>query len=174
MNIQRYVSTQAVKTKDNQIIPIWDDRIVFEKTEMYGNQIKLKGDSFNEYFSVIECIYDLKTKQIEIGIELNQYPDLEKLQYKTGELVLYEKTPRCLDEALIQDIIFEEYDLRIKRGHKLNNWDLKSFEGVERSKDVLYAIKSWKPVYLLDNGLKIEYDHQLYRKVVKDINKAKK
>ena len=44
MDIKRYVVTQAVQTEENELIPIWDERIVFEKTEMYGNVISLKDD----------------------------------------------------------------------------------------------------------------------------------
>jgi len=43
MDIKRYIIIQAVKTRENELIPIWDDRIVFEKSKMYGNIIKLKG-----------------------------------------------------------------------------------------------------------------------------------
>ena len=66
MNIKRYIIVQAVKTKENELIPIWDERIVFEKTEMYGNVITLKEGYRHDYFNIVECIYDLKTKQIEV------------------------------------------------------------------------------------------------------------
>lgn len=35
MDIKRYVIVQAVKTVENELIPIWDERLVFDKTEMY-------------------------------------------------------------------------------------------------------------------------------------------
>ena len=40
--------------------------IVFDKSELYGNVITLKNKSSYEHFSLVECIYDLKTKQVEI------------------------------------------------------------------------------------------------------------
>ena len=40
MDIKKYVIAQAVMTEKNELIPIWDDRLVFEKSEMYGNLIK--------------------------------------------------------------------------------------------------------------------------------------
>ena len=42
MDIKRYVITQAVKTRENELIPIWDNNIVFDTSELYGNVITLK------------------------------------------------------------------------------------------------------------------------------------
>lgn len=161
MGIKRHILTQAVKTKQNELIPIWDERIVFEKTEMYGNVITLKGDR-NNYYNVVECIYDLKTKKIEIGIELNYYPNGNDLEYKKGETVLFEKSTRNLAEATISEIVYEEYELEIKRGNKLARYYFEIFKDIDDN--TLYALKRWKPFYILDNGTKIEWSHQLYHK----------
>jgi hypothetical protein len=164
MDIKRYVVTQAVQTEENELIPIWDERIVFEKTEMYGNVISLK-DGYRHYSNLVECIYDLKTKQIEIGVELNYYPIEKDLEFKKGEVVLFEKSHRNLAEAKITKVVYEEYEMEIKRGRKLDKWWLERFKDVEIDGNTLYAIKQWKPFYILDNGIKIEWTHQLYHKV---------
>lgn len=165
MDIKRYVVIQAIKTNENKLIPIWDERIVFEKTEMYGNTITLKdGYRSNEHFNVIECIYDLKTKQIEMGIELDHYPVEENLEFKKDEVVLFEKSHRVLAEAKISEIVYEEYDLDIKRGRKLEKYWVGKFKNIEIDSNTLYAIKQWKPFYVLDNGTKIEWSHQLHHK----------
>jgi hypothetical protein len=165
MDIKRHVITQAVKTKENELIPIWDERIVFEKTEMYGNVISLKDGYRHDHFNLVECIYDLKTKQIEIGVELNYYPIEKDLEFKKEEVILFEKSHRNLAEAKIIEIVYEEYEMEIKKGRKLDKWWIEKFKDVEIDGNTLYAIKQWKPFYILDNGIKIEWSHQLYHKI---------
>lgn len=164
MEIKRRIIIQAVKTKENELIPIWDERIVFEKTEMYDNVIRLKDSYRHDHFNLVECIYDLKTKQIEIGIELNYYPIEKDLEFKKGEVVLFEKSHRNLAEAKISEVVYEEYEMEIKRGRKLDKWWVERFKDIEIEGNSLYAIKQWKPFYVLDNGTKIEWVHQLYHK----------
>lgn len=164
MDIKRHIIIQAIKTKENELIPIWDERIVFEETEMYGNVISLKNDYRNCYSNLIECIYDLKTKKIEIGIELNYYPIEKDLKFKKGEVVLFEKSYSNLAEAKILEVVYEEYEMEIKRGRKLDKWWVEKFKDIEIDGNSLYAIKKWKPFYVLDNGIKIEWSHQLYHK----------
>ena len=65
MNINRRIIVQAIKTKENILIPIWDERVRFEKTEMYGNILTLDGVS-RMMNNVVECIYDLKTKKLTL------------------------------------------------------------------------------------------------------------
>lgn len=164
MDIKRYLTVQAIKTKNNELIPIWDERIIFEKTEMYGNVITLKDDIFRNHFNLVECIFDLKTKKLEVGIELDYYPSENDLDYKKGEVVLYEKSTRRLSEAKITEVVYEEYEMMIKRGRKLDNYWISRFKEIQFDGDTLYAMKQWKPFYVLDNGTKIEWSHQLYHK----------
>lgn len=164
MDIKRYVITQAVKTRENELIPIWDNNIVFDTSELYGNVITLKNKRSYEHFSLVECIYDLKTKQVEMGVELNYYPNENELEFKIGEVVLFEKSNRVLAEAKISEVVYEDYDLNIERGRKLCKYTTDRFKGVKFDVNTLYAIKDWKPFYVLDNGIKIEWSHQLYHK----------
>jgi hypothetical protein len=165
MDIKRYLTVQAVKTKNNELIPIWDERIIFEKTEMFGNVITLKDDFRSNHYSVVECIFDLKTKKLEVGIELDYYPSENDLEFKKGEVVLYEKSTRRLSEAKITEVVYEEYEMTIKRGRKLDYYWISRFKEVQFDGDTLYAMKQWKPFYVLDNGTKIEWSHQLFHKV---------
>ncbi len=169
MKLERRITIKAIKTKDNELIPIWDKRLVFEKTEMYGNIIRLKDNYRDSYFELIECIYDLKTKQIEIGIELNYYPTEKDLEFKKDEIVFFEKSHRNLAEAKITDIVYEEYKMEIKRGRELDKYWIERFKDIEINKDSLYAIKQWIPFYILDNGKKIEWGHELYHKLNDDL-----
>lgn len=165
MDIKRYVTVPAIKTNDNQLIPVWDDSIVFEK-ERYGNVIHLK-DEYHTYHTLVECIYDLKTKEISAGIELDSYPDENDLDYTIGQSVYYEVKKQQLAEAIIAEIVYEEYDLQIYKGRKLDKWMIKRFKDVKIDNDALYAIKIWKPYYVLDNGKKIKWEHELHKKFIK-------
>ncbi|MFW6226363.1 MAG: hypothetical protein ACOC3V_05350, partial [bacterium] len=72
MTPERYVLVQAVQTKDNELIPVWDKRVEFSKDEMYGNVVKISGNYGGS--RVVECILDIKTKKLSPGIELDFYP----------------------------------------------------------------------------------------------------
>jgi hypothetical protein len=156
MEINRYVLIQAVLTENNELIPIWDERISFHKSEDYGNYISLEGH-YKNFYSLTECIYDLQTKTIQTGIEIEQYPD--STEFEKGETVYYEVDGKYqhLKEAVIVDILFEEYDINIAKGKKLQ-W----IQGLQP--DSLYCVKEWKPFYLLDDGTKIKYNYKLYHK----------
>jgi hypothetical protein len=158
MNVTRYIPIQAIKTNDNSLIPIWDPRITFEKTEMYGNQLNFERERF---YNTVECVFDIKTKQISIGIDLDYYP---KLEYAKDEKILHEVSNRVLGEATIEKIVYEEYELEIIKGKKIENYWKTYFSEVVFLADSLYAIKKWKPFYVLNNGKIIEYSHQLYHK----------
>lgn len=163
MEIKRYITVQAVLTKENKLIPIWDKNIQFEGTELYGNVITLKDEW--GYQRLVECIYDLKTKTLSMGVDLDDYPDETQLEFHKEDVVLFEIAHRQLSEAKIVDIVYEEFDVEIKRGSKMENWDISKFKDTNFEKNTLYAIKRWKPFYVLDNGTKIEWVHQLYKKV---------
>ena len=166
MDINRRIIVQGIKTDENVLIPLWDERLSYEKTKLFGNKITItmSGDRREKSFNLVECVYDLKTKQIEAGIGLNYYPPNDELEFKVGEVVLVEKTHRCLIEAKIVEIVYDEYDLVIKRGKKLDKYWVNRFKHFEIDGNALYAIKQWKPFYLLDNGTKIENTYQLYHK----------
>jgi hypothetical protein len=159
--VSRYMPMMAVKLKDNTLIPMWDERIEYVKSEDYGKIIQVKG--VYGRFELIECLYDLKTKTISIGVELDYYPEADK--FKVGDTIYYEveRAYKCLKEATIKEIVFTEFELSIMKGKKLTAWMLKDVK-VEISPDMLYSVKSWKPFYIMEDGTKIEWEHQMYRK----------
>ncbi len=171
METTRYITTQAVLDDNKQLIPLWDERVVFTKTDLYGSVITLKGGaSYDErkFRNVEECILDVKTKTLSMGIEVDIYP--EKTKYEIHDIVCVKKDgtyDNVLVETKITDIIYESYDLTIRKGKKLDNYDISAIKKVlsltEIDIDTLYAIKRWKPIYLLENGMKIEYDMYIYK-----------
>lgn len=165
MDVSRYVIIKAIKTRENELIPIWDDKIIYENTEMYGKIIRLK-DSYREHFNLIECIFDIKTKKIKSGIEIDNYPTNDELEFKIGDVVFVEKSNRKLYESKIINIVYETYDLDIIKGNKIYKSILNKFNDINFKKDHIYAFKNWKPFYILENGGKIEWDHYLYHKIL--------
>ena len=161
LDVRRRIIIQALKTSDNKLIPIWDERVLFEKTELYGNIVKLKDS--HENCTLVECIYDLKTRKFEWGIDIDIYPD--KLPYNIDEIVLFDKGGRILEEVTITNIVYEEFELIIKKGKKLDEFiSSERLKEIQIEPNTLYAIKSWKPFYILCNGRKVQYAHYLYKK----------
>ncbi len=169
MQVSRYIITHAVKMDNNELVPIWDSRISYNKSDNCGESLMLREITRKEFFSLVECIYDLKTKKIKLGIEINVYPEGENLEFQKEEIVLFEKKNRVLTETKIIDIVFEEYDLQIKKGRDLESYDIQRLSkfGLDENKiepKSLYAIKHWKPYYVVEDGTKVKYTHKLFRK----------
>jgi len=167
MDVKRRILIQAAQTKENEIIPIWDDRLIFDDNEYYGKRIILKDSPSEEQLKHIECVFDLKTKKIEKPIILDFKRDSNSLDFKKDEIVLFEKSHKCLIETKISGIEHIEYDTHIKLGSKLDTYWKELFDDVKFENDILYCIKEWRPVYVLASGHKTEWAHQLYKKYKK-------
>jgi hypothetical protein len=161
MESKRYLTAQAVKTSRNQLIPIWDERIDFRKSS-YGTDYYELRDTGEKFHYINECIYDVKKRQILEGIEINIYT--KDIDFVEGQTVYYEKGHRELKESIIKEIVFEEYELEIKRGKKIESFEKKEIK-IEIDPKSIYAIKRWKPYYIMEDGTKIEWEHQIYHKV---------
>ena len=162
MEIKRYIVVQGVLLKDKTIIPIWDSRLTFSKDDMTGNQIYfVDGVNREVIYNIIECVYDLKTRSISRGIDIDIYPDLTDSRHKIGDIVLFEnKSTHTLTK--ISDIIFEEFEFKIIKGKKMESWELRNVpKGTIIERDTLYALKFWKPTYILENGGKTIWEMYL-------------
>lgn len=162
--ISRYVTIQAIKTKDNELVPIWDSRVSFEEDEENGNSIHINGKY--RYQDLVKCIFDLATKKVEVGIELDYYPLLKDLRFKKGEVILYEGSSynRTLHESKITAIEFEKFNLTIKEGSRFQNYEKEMFPDLEIKENIIYAIREWKPIYILEDGERIDFELKLYHK----------
>jgi hypothetical protein len=165
MSEKRYVIVLAIKTNENELIPIWDDRVVFDEEKGYGNTILLKDNRFTSY-SPIECLYDLKTKRIVPGIEVNHYPREDGMKFNKGETVYFETEDRSLVEAVIDEIVYELYDLEVRRVEEISTYRKREYGISDLETHSMYSIKHWRPTYVLDNGKRIKWEHQLYKKHV--------
>ena len=167
MNVERYIFTQGVKLKDNSIIPICDERIVIEESQDYSNYITIKGMPHEEIHYIEECIFDLMTKTISSGISLDYYEDNKANGgFTIGESVMYEKSSRLLKEAKIIDIVFENFNLYIRKGNNIEHGYKSFFKDIQFDDKVIYAIKCWNPSFILDDGTKINHYTNLFHKAV--------
>ena len=155
---RRKIAVLALEDKDHNLIPLWDTRVSSSKSEVYGVQYHLDG-SFSRGGRLVECVMDINTKKLSPGIPVDIYPEGE---LKKGEKVLYEISHRNLDLATIKDVVFEEYDSQITKGKKMDKWYRERVQ-TEIDPDSMYIIRNWKPFYILDNGKKIEWEHELYK-----------
>jgi len=165
MNVKRYIIVQAVQTDNHELIPVWDERLTYTKSEMFGEGFEIK-DEYQKTNRVVECVYDLKKRTLSMGIELDYYPEEKDVEYKKGEEVYYETSHRKLKESKIKDIVFEDFDVTIVKGKKMDGWCKKHFTDLVIDPNAIYAIKNWKPYYILENDVKIEWTHQLYKKSI--------
>ena len=163
--IKRYMIVQGIQTKTGELIPIGDNRLKFDKDDDCGPKLSVSGD-YESYYQLIDMIFDLKTKTISSGIPVDYYGDKNKLEFTKEQVVLVESGKyRHLVKTKIIDITYDEFDIEIRKGKKLEHWDKifkEIYPDMKIIPDQLYCIKLWKPTYVLENGIKITYEHQLF------------
>jgi hypothetical protein len=99
MKVNRYIQIQAVKLHDNSLIPIWDERISFHNGEDCSDYVRVSG-VYQDIHNVTSAVYDLETRTVLTGVEIDFYPD--KTEFQKGGKVLYETARyRHLKEAAI-------------------------------------------------------------------------
>lgn len=162
MHVTRYIVIQAIKTPTNELIPFWSDRLKHEHLGDCGDSVLLDNYSSQNYFGFVDCIYDMKTRTISAGIELNHYPDQKHLEFKIDESVYYEVKNKEIGLSKLVSIDYINYDLTIVKGYKLEDYQKARFKDMEFDDNALYVIKDWKPTYVLESGFKTEYSFKLY------------
>lgn len=162
ISIERYIRILAIKTENNEIIPLFDERIKYKDTEDYGGVITLNGS--NKHYTPFECVYDLIDKKPDLGIELEYYP--EKLPFNVGDIVLYEVSNRKMVERKIKDIIYSDYDSDVSKGSDVQTYYKNYFRDISFEDNTLYMVKYWQPIYVLDDDTKVKYEFKLFHKLV--------
>lgn len=160
--MKKYITVPAIVTRDNQIIPVWDERVTFIKDDYYGDHLTVEDS--HEHYQPTDVVYDLKTKKLSMGIEIDSYPTEDRLDFKKGQEVYHEQGHRSLVQTSVVDILFEEFEVDIKKGKKIEEYQKKDFKDIVLQTDEIYVIKRWKPTYVLANGRKTKWEHELYKK----------
>lgn len=163
MSLSKSIIVKAIKTENNELIPIWDSRIIFENSEYYGNIIWIEGDR-KMYTSLKDCIFNLETKELSFSEEVEIYPS--NTEYSIGEEVYYKRSDDRLQETKVINIIYEKFEIQITKGSEMDKWDIKELKdvNVKVSKELTYSIKRWIPIYVLENGEQTQWTHKLYKK----------
>jgi len=159
----QFVIVKGIQNK-NDIIPIWDENIVFNQDENMGDSYTLKNDHFFKTYNLVDCVFDVVTKQISLGTTIDIYPEQDKLEYVKGEILLYEKSHRKLKESKLVDIIYEEYETKILRTKDLVDYPYYTkYLSKEFTLDAIFCFRIWKPTYVTEDGFKTIWSHQLYK-----------
>lgn len=159
MNATRYITIQAILTEDGELIPLWDSRIKFEKSDYYGDYYELDGS--HKMYNPIECIFDTKDKKISGGLELN-YDDVNEI-YNVGDVVLYETSHHVLSEKTIVDIVYKNFSTTIKKGKKLDNYITVNFPDVIIEPNTIYIVKCYTPTFILNDGKEVDLTYSFYK-----------
>lgn len=69
---------------------------------------------------------------------------------------------RTLAQSKIVDIVFESFNISINKGKKIEEYWKRHFNEVKFEDHLIYCIKQWQPIYVLETGERIEYSHKLY------------
>ena len=106
---------------------------------MYGNVINIKGE--HDIYNLIEVVYNLETREISAGIELDIYPNENNLGFKINDKVLSEVEHSSYRIDKIIDIIFEEFEMEIKKGKKIDNHYIKDLKDIVIEPKTIYCLK---------------------------------
>ncbi len=157
----RYTSIFAILGEDDELIPIWDKRVQYKDSDMYGEQIKIEDEY--KHAQLVECIFDIKEKTISTGVPVDIYPT--ENAFKVGDTVYCEtkRKHRYLSETEVADIKYKNYKLDIKKGRDIDSWYIKEMK-IPVVPDMLYSLKIWEPTYILKNGYETKWEHELYHK----------
>lgn len=162
--INKYITVPAIVTEDHKIYPLWSLDVKFiEGDEEYSHCLKIKNN-YKEYHNIKDVILNIETKELSLGIDIDIYPDKDRLEYKIGQQVLYESKRRILKHSEIKDIIYEEYESVICKGKNIEDSYYYRYVDINSIKvNDIYNFKVWKPYYVMTDGTVIKWEHQLYK-----------
>lgn len=157
MTATQYIEVPCIKVRD-LIIPLWDKDVRYEQIEDYGSYYTYKGSG--QYY-LNSYVLNVNTKELSLGITVDKYCDKE---FEVGQEIYYRKSGQVITKTKIVDIQYLTYDLRIKRGKNLEDYEVDSLmeRGIKAELNGLYAFKYWEAHYILDNGIETKWTHELY------------
>lgn len=169
--ISRYFGIKALKIKDNILIPFWllKHTIVNEYDCEYDKFI-YEGEKYDSA-RFIDAIWDSKKQRLVESIVVESTPI--ETDYKINEKVLVE-VPYSVNNIhnqkridIIKDIKFKYDYSNFFKGKDLlkEKWifneNKTSFLINDIKPELMYEVRQFVPVYILENGEEIEYNYQL-------------
>jgi len=163
-NLSRYMRVLALQTNDNTLIPIWDPALRFkDRDEDYSPECKYPNQ-LHGLSHVVEAIWDMQEKLLLPGISIELFnPEISG--FKVNQEVFYEvpRKHRVLRASKIIKIEKGRERLEIIKGKDLKGYQVPNLQ-LEIDPDALYALRTFDPKYILEDGTEIEWDHQLFSK----------
>jgi hypothetical protein len=156
--VKQFHLIPVVVTKDNELIPITDSRLSFEKGGYSDDCIVFEDNSVHR---IVQCQYDLVTKQLVPAVVLEYRDDNN---FEIGEQVCVDKRNRTVVDSKIVDIQYrqKDYDLYdFVKGDKVSDYKLKQLGTLDA--DTIYCIKTLDPYYVLENG-EVVREREMYHK----------
>lgn len=160
---RRYIMVPVI-IYENDIIPIWDEKLKYEKHPLYGKGL-WDEENGKHHIMYTEAVYDIKKRKIIKGIIIDCYPD-EHLEFAINDEVYRDVDRKGLKKDKVKDIIFKEYEDTIYKGSKLiDSYKTDKFGDVTIDPYQMYCLRNWKPFWVMESdGEIIEWAHQLYKK----------
>lgn len=150
--------------KDGMCVPIWEAKCV--DNDDFGTEYTVNGLTYP--YSLVDVYYNINTKEITTGVELEIYQEDNKhhYTYKVGEEVLVETdTHRQLTRAKISRIIWETDSDSIYLGEKMKEHYGFYFKDYPWDFNKLYHLQLYRPKYNVEGSDKLLWDHHIYKLV---------
>jgi hypothetical protein len=173
MNLETsFVKVLGIKTIDNELIPIWDNRLKYvevnDENDHSYSHISL-DDDYERFIDLITLMYDVSTKKLSEGIILDFYPPDSyygsSIKHAIGDIVYYEveSLSKGLLEVQVIDTVYEKYKDLIRLAENIESYYISHFKDVVFNCNSVYCIRIWDITYILSNGVK-KTRYELYKK----------
>lgn len=163
---ERYLPILAAQVGDI-LVPFW--MLTSKKVESYGSEILQYFYEGKEVRLSQEVAWDTKKSKIAPSIIVNAYLKEEGRPFDLGSKFLVDKgyveggfTLKKMSISTLEDIKYEEYDVHFMSGKKMkvNGYD-KWYNDVTIDDNVLYEMRTWKPIYCFSDGSSTQWTHEL-------------
>lgn len=149
----KLINIKGIKTRKNEIIPIWDERIKYHESEIYGPSYIIGNE---RTYDLINLVFNIETKEISEGIIIELYPD--KI-YNIGDEILIEESYHNLVLKKVVDIKFEKFEIETFLCTEDN---ISDYSEHDIQVGMVYCFKRWKPTYFFDDGTNESYSYKIY------------
>lgn len=163
MSAERYIEIK-VAIVGERIIPATE--LQYVKDNHCGHYYKY-GDGYNDKVTTLtDMVWDLKKKEFRkpIVIEVRQKTE----DFKIGEVVYVDagNYPKVIKRRTIVDIVYEHYISSFVKYKKLDTYDIDKIPEETRQTLLptdLIEFRNYAPTFVLNDGYKTHYTHQLLR-----------
>lgn len=154
---KKLINIKGIKTRKNAILPIWDARIIYYESELYGSTYIFENEPT---YDLVNLVFNIETKEISEGITIEIYPD--KTEFNVGDEILVEQSYHNLALKKVVDIKYEEFDIENFLCTEDNIKD-SYYRKFDIQVGLVYCFKKWKPTYVFEDGTSESYIYKFYK-----------